>query len=130
MLKRKVVITIGVVLVGVVLVLLWVGRNSNMLKDIDTSEVEVITFQDSTRSITISDPEDIQIIYEELQLMRFKSMLSYHKFGPALVFDIKLKSGQKYTMSVLSDDIIINDKDYKPAKDYKEQLKNIIDKLS
>ncbi len=130
MLKRKVVFSFAAVLILVLIVVAWINRNSNMLRDIDSSEVDIINFQDSTVSITISDQDDIKLVFEALQSMKFKSMLSYHNFGSALVFDIKMKNGQKYTMSVLSNDIIINGKDYKPAKDYKEQLKSIIDNLS
>lgn len=130
MLRRKIAFSLIVVVVAVILVIAWVSRNSNMLRDFDASEVEQITFQDSNKSITITDQDDIQDIFEELQTMRFKSMIGYHRFGSALVFDIKFKDGQKYTMAVLSDDIIINGKNYKPDKDYRDALNYLVDQLS
>jgi hypothetical protein len=130
MIKRKVIITILVILVAVISVVAWAGRNSNMLRDIEPADVKEITFQDSFESITITEQVDIHLIFKELQSLKFKSMISYHRFGSALVFDIKLKSGQKYTMSVLADDIIINGKNYKPIKDYTDDLKSIMNNLS
>ncbi len=128
--KKKIIVITIMLLATVVGVIAWVGRNSNMLRKMDASEVDRITFQDSIETITISEREHIQEIFHELQTMKFKSMLGHHRFGSALVFDIKLKSGQKYTFSILSDDIIVNGKNYKPDQDYRDELKSIVDRLS
>ncbi len=129
MIRRKLVISAIVIMVAVISITAWIGRYSNILNDIDTSDVEEITFHDSYENIALTEQSDIQVFLKELQSMKFKKMLNYHKYGAALVIDIKLKSGNILSMSILSDDIIINGINYRPDKDYRDKVKYIFNTL-
>ncbi len=128
--RRKAVLTTIVIMVAIISIAAWLGRNSSVLKDIDTSDIEEITFLYSYEYTTLTEQEDIQILFEKLQSMKFKKILNYHQYGPSLLIDIKLKSGETKSLAILSNDIIINGQHFRPNKDYSESITNVFDTLS
>ncbi len=128
--RVKVLLSTIVILAVLLAVVALVSRNSSALKDIDATNVEEITFQNTYDVITLTEQADIQKLFENLQSMKFKRTLNYHKFGAAILIDMKLKSGEKISMSILSDDIIINDNNYIPDKDYQDEIRAILNTFS
>lgn len=128
--RWKVVLTAVVVLAAVIATVAWLGRNSNMLKDMDASEVEKITFVNSFDNVTLTEQSDIQLLFIELKAMKFQRIQNYHKYGTALLIDLKLKTGEILSMSILTDDIIVNGLHYRPKKDYCANIQSIMDTLT
>lgn len=123
-LKKVVIITI-VILAAVISLTAWLGRNSNMLKDMGASEVKEITFVNGFDNIILTEQNDIQVLFKALKSMKFQRIQNYHTYGTALLIDLKLISNETLSMSILSDDIIVNGLHYKPDKDYCLEIQNI-----
>jgi hypothetical protein len=108
----------------------WVGSgNVKQLKDLDTVDIAEITIA-STEYYTITEPEDIETLLSVLQSMNLSRRFPHNKDGFVFLIDIKLKSGETIGMSILSENITINNHNYKPDKNYSESIREVFDKLA
>ncbi|MFN7251548.1 MAG: hypothetical protein ACK4M9_12245 [Anaerobacillus sp.] len=118
------------VIAFIIAIPVWVGSGSvKQLKDLDTADIAEITIA-STEYYTITEPKDIETLLTVLQSMNLSRRLPHSKDGFVFLIDIKLKSGETIGMSILSDDIIINNHNYKPDKNYSDSIREVFDKLA
>lgn len=139
--KRKTVLIVFTAIAIVISIVAWSGNNSNNLEDTDISNIEeitdvniasieVITLHNPAQYYTITNQDDIQLLFTTLQSMKLRSKPNSNKDGFAFLIDIKTQNGETINMSILSEDIKINGKTYKPDKDYCDTIRKIFDELS
>lgn len=130
MISRRTVLTIIVVIVVVISIVIWVVSYSNKLKSMDTTSIKEITIHNPTEYFTITEQDDIQLLFNALQSMKLRRTLNSNKVGFAFLIDIELKSGKTINLSILSGDININGQNYQPDKDYCDTIREIFNNLS
>lgn len=140
--KRMIIIlTIVVAVVFVVSIVVWVRNSSNNreytgtsdiegLTDMDKVSIQEITIHNPSEYYTITDQDDIQLLFTVLQSMKLRSKSNSNKEGFAFLLDIKINNDKKINMSILSKDIRINGQNYEPDKDYCDIIRKIYNKLS
>lgn len=123
------------ILVTVILVLVCVGigfifipfRYSADLQKINVSDVTKIEISSPYKNCSLSKKEDIQTFLSVLQKMRLRKYFNDNKSGYFLDATIVLKDKKTVSVSVTSNSIIINGKEYIPEKDYCEDLRKVLD---
>jgi len=128
---KKLILLGAVLLIVIISIAAWAFTiDINPLKEINKTEIDEITIHNPTKYFTITDQEDIQTLFEELQSMNISRNLNTKKVGFAFIIDIKLKNGETLEMSILSKDIRINNHNFKPKKDYCNRIQDIFNFLS
>lgn len=129
--KKKIAMLTSILIIIIISIAVWVtSSNVNQLKNINTADIVEITISDPTKYYSITKHEDIQTLFNDLQSMNLSRKFNSHKDGFAFLIDIKLKSGEKIYISILSKDVRINNHNYKPDKDYCNSIREIFDTLS
>jgi len=130
MIKKKTILTIVFLVIAVITIIVWVISDSNKLKSMDTTNIKEITIINPAKYFTITEKDDIQLLFNTLQSMKLRRTLNIHKDGFTFLRDIELKSGNIIHMSILSGDINIDGHNYQPDKDYCDILSEIFNNLS
>jgi hypothetical protein len=129
--KKKNIIITSILIIIIIAIAVWVrSSNANPLKNINTEDIVEMTIGDPTKYYSITEDEDIQTLFNVLKSMNLSRGFNRQKEGFAFFIDIKLKSGEKAFISILSKDIIINNHNYKPDKDYCDSIREIFDTLA
>ena len=128
--KKKIIFSV-VTIAAIIVFVLWVWIiNMNPFRNMDVAEIETITLHNPSQYFTITEQEDIQVLFKELQSMHLSRKIGIRKDGFAFLMTINLKNGKKINMSILSNDININRRNYRPDKNYCNSILEIFDKLS
>lgn len=130
MVEKKTILTLLFLAIAVITIIVWLVSDSNKLKSIDTTNIKEITIHNPAKYFTITEKDDIQLLFNTLQSMKLRRTLNSNKDGFAFLIEIELKSGDIIYMSILSGDININGNNYQPDKDYCDILREIFNNLS
>jgi long-subunit fatty acid transport protein len=129
--KKKITMLTSVLIIIIIAIAVWVRySNVNQLKNVNTADIVELIISDPTKYYSITKHEDIQTLFNVLQSINLSKKFNSHKDGSAFLIDIKLKSGEKIYISILSKDVRINNHNYKPDKDYCNSIREVFDALS
>lgn len=129
--KKNIIMLTSILIIIIIAITVWArSSNVNQLKTMNTADIVEITIGDPTKYYSITNYEDIQTLFNVLQSMNLSRKFNSHKDGFAFFIDIKLKSGEKMYISILSKDVRINNHNYKPDKDYCNSIREVFDTLS
>lgn len=129
--KKNITILTSILIIIIIVIAVWVrSGNANQLKNMNTAGIVEITIGDPTKYYSITKREDIQTLFNQLQSMNLIRKFNNNKDGFAFSIVIKLKSGEKIYMSMLSKDVRINNHNYKPDKNYCNSIRKVFDELS
>ena len=130
--KKNFLIT-GIIIISLLIFLIFYIMNFktvNPLKKIEISNIKEITIYNPAEGFTISDKDDIQTLFEFLQSMELRNKRDNNRVGFAFLISIKLKSEEIIDMNILYTDIMIDNQNYAPTKDYCTSTRVIFDKLA
>lgn len=128
--KRKNVVAVIVLLVLSIAVLLWRVSESNPLERLNPEEVQEITISSPVEYFTITEANDIELMFSTLQSMELRRTISKSKDGFAFLIDIDLESGERINMTVLSEDVHVDGHNYRPLKDPCDNIRRVFDRLA
>ncbi|MDF2822507.1 MAG: hypothetical protein K0R15_2955 [Clostridiales bacterium] len=129
--KKMIMLTSILTIVTIITIVVWVGSaNINPLRNKDTADIVEIIIHNPAKYYIITDQEDIKTLFEELQSMKLSRKLNNNKDGFAFLIDIKFKSGETVDLSILSENIRINSRNYKSNKDYLNRIQELFNTLS
>ncbi|HSR03417.1 MAG TPA: hypothetical protein VLM88_02360 [Proteiniclasticum sp.] len=127
--RRNITITI-VLLALFTAIILWRLTDANPLESLKPEEIREITISSPGEFFTITEANDIELLFSALQSMKLRRSLSSNKDGFAFLIDIDLESGERIQMSVLSEDIHIDGRNYRPKADPSEDIRRVFDRLA
>lgn len=128
--KTKIILLTAIIVITIALTV-WVGgMNMNPFKNMNAVDITEITIHNPTKYYTITEKEDIQILFDSLQSMNLRKKLKSNKDGFAFLIEIKFKNGETIDMSILSKNIRIKNIYYKPDNDYCNRVLKIFNSFS
>ena len=127
--KRNVAITI-ILLAIFTATFLWRVSDANPLESMNPEEIREITISSPAEYFTITESNDIELLFSTLQSIQLRRSLSRNKDGFAFLIDIDLVSGERINMTVLSEDIHIDGNNYRPDKDPCDEIRRVFDRLA
>ena len=126
--RRNITITI-VLLVLVTAIFLWRLIDANPLESLKPEEIKEITISSPGEFFTITEANDIELLFSTLQSMKLRRSLGSNKDGFAFLIDIDFGNGERVNMYILSEDIHIKGCNYRPEKDPCDDIRNVFDRL-
>jgi len=127
--RRNITITI-VLLALFTAIFLWRVSDANPLESMKPEEIREITISSPGEYFTITEANDIALLFSTLESMKLRRSLSSIKDGFAFLIDIDLENGERINMTVLSEDIHIDGRNYRPEKDPCDDIRNVFDRLA
>jgi len=124
-------VTIAIVLLALfTAIFLWRVTDANPLESMKPEEIREITISSPGEFFTITEANDIKLLFSTLQSMHLRRIIENNKDGFAFLIDIDLEYGERIQMSVLSEDIYIDGRNYRPIKDPCNDIRDVFDRLA
>jgi hypothetical protein len=124
-------VTIAIILLTVLTAtFLWRISDANPLESLNPEEIREITIASPAEYFTVTEADDIELLFSTLQSMQLRRSLSSNKDGFAFLIDIDLENGEKIDVSVLSEDLHIDGRNYRPLEDPCDDIRRVFDRLA
>ena len=124
-------VTISIILLALFTeILLWRVGDANPLEIMKPEEIKEITISSPVECFTVTEANDIELLFSTLESMQLRRSLSGNKDGFAFLIDIDLGSGERINMTILSEDIHIDGRNYRSEKDPCDDIRNVFDRLA
>jgi len=127
--RRNVAITITLLALFTA-IFLWRVSDANPLESMKPEEIREITISSPGEFFAITETNDIELLFSTLQSMKLRRSLSSNKDGFAFLIDVDLENGERINMTVLSADIYIDGRNYRPIKDPCDDIREVFDRLA
>lgn len=132
--KRNIILAI----VCIVIVAALVGgcnewRKVSLLADVQAEDIDkILTYSLDENVMTITDQEGIEKMLDLLQSMELKKPLLLGAEAPdgGLVVELDYNNGDVFHVTLLSGDCMTDEKHYKTAKDYCDDVRDLFEKYS
>lgn len=127
---KKIIITIGVLLVCVVVTVVLVHflQEKTILKDIDASTIDRIEIWPNDVPAVLTTEEEINEVMDILKSVTLKKSFSGIKDG-GLSIDIYFDDDEKMSITVLSGDIYVNGETYTCDENCVEEIRIIYEHI-
>jgi len=127
--RRNVAITI-ILLAIFTTMFLWRVGDANPLESMNPEEIKEITICSPAEYFTVTEANDMKLLFSTLQSMHLIRTIESNKDGFAFLIDIDLENGERIQMSVLSEDIHIDGRNYRPKEDPSNDIRRVFDRLA
>lgn len=127
---KKVVIIASVFMAAVIFTVILSQKNREPLRNVLADNIKKIDISKASDCITVEKGDDITLLLNALKEMKLIRKMSNDKDGFAFIIQIALENGETMKIIIRSKDIIVNNKYYKPDKDYCDKFNEIFHQLS
>jgi len=132
--KKRLILIFGLIITMLLVIFLFYNRSTNVnpLKDENVLNIKVINISNPSEgySCSVTKQEDINILFKLLKSIKLNRQEYINLDGVDYIIYIKPHNEEAFAISLFSDNIRINNQNYKSNKDYSDDIKKVFDDLS
>lgn len=127
--RKKLIGTIIIVIVGILIYAWSTTRNVQILQEMKASDFKKIEIWNHGESVVLTDQEDIQRFVDILQSTRIHKRKSPDRAGGWIIVDLYYKNGEQDDMGIAVDQINMGAGEYKTEKNIYDDINQLYEEF-